>query len=368
MFIKPKTSLAESVARGVCDLFPSLFEAVETNGDPGLPAAEKPKRTPWELLIESVKNSGMSEAMQTASVAQAIVESARGTSRVASECSNFWGMKMRPELDGLAVGREVPVTSETSGKAVFAAFKTTSDAVKGWQKFLSRPYYAGWEQYREDAPAFIRHIGKSWCPAAGYAEKVIKCIPEARELLGVKPPAAKNGKLIVLNPGHAGTTGASGKNPRIAEHVENEAQAIEVGRILTARGFSVRIVRQSEFGGDLYRTGRAAAGALAFISLHQNAADGAEHGAEVLVGGLATSESKKLAAAISTRISATLCIRDRGVKSKTVSVIKGACEVCPVVCLVESQFIDDEIDPIACRKKTMDAAQEIAEAIALQFA
>jgi hypothetical protein len=137
MLVKPKTPLAESVARGVCDLFPSLFEKMETNGDPGLPAAPTPSLKPWDALIASVKSSGMTEAMQRACIAQAILESGRGTSRVSSECRNFWGMKMRPELEELAVGRSVPVTSEVEGVAVFADFKTLPFASEDSYEFFA---------------------------------------------------------------------------------------------------------------------------------------------------------------------------------------------------------------------------------------
>jgi hypothetical protein len=153
----------------------------------------------WVDVISSIKKSSMPDAMKVACVAQAILESGRGTSRVAEECLNFWGMKMRPELAAIAVGKEILVDSENEGKAVFAQFSSTDMAVSGWLIFLSRPFYLGWDSYKEDSEGFIRHIGKSWCPQDGYADKVINLIPEALDLLRIEElpqPPPPDFKLI----------------------------------------------------------------------------------------------------------------------------------------------------------------------------
>ncbi len=140
---------------------------------------------PWEQLIAALQRSSMSRSMKIACLAQAALESGWGESLVAKTCLNFWGMKYRSELDGIATLKEVPVTSEVSGKAVFAQFSDVDSAVKGWRVFLTRPYYAGWEKYTNDTEGFLRHIGKNWCPVKGYAEKVIALIPKAQELLNL---------------------------------------------------------------------------------------------------------------------------------------------------------------------------------------
>lgn len=124
--------------------------------------------------------------MQVACIAQAIVESGRGSSRVATECLNFWGMKMRDELAAIAVGTEVKVNSERDGYAVFAKFPSADIAVSGWLIFLSRPYYAGWESYKDNCTLFLRHICRNWSPRGGYADDVIAKISEAKDLLGIE--------------------------------------------------------------------------------------------------------------------------------------------------------------------------------------
>jgi len=146
----------------------------------------------WDNLIASIKASSMTPSMKVACVAQAILESGRGTSKVSEVCLNFWGMKMRPELAAIARGEAVSVTSETEGRATFAKFANTDIAVTGWLTFLSRPFYKGWEAYKDDSNGFIRHIAKSWCPRKDYSDIVVGLIPEALNILDMEMPHAPN--------------------------------------------------------------------------------------------------------------------------------------------------------------------------------
>lgn len=147
----------------------------------------------------------MTPSMKVACLAQAILESGRGTSRVSEKCLNFWGMKMRPELAAIAVGKEVIVTSESEGKATFASFSTTDIAVSGWLIFLSRPYYKGWDAYKDDSEGFIRHIGRSWCPRKDYADEVIKLFPESVGYLQIVNPRTQKASFPPLRRGSKGT-------------------------------------------------------------------------------------------------------------------------------------------------------------------
>jgi N-acetylmuramoyl-L-alanine amidase len=177
-------------------------------------------------------------------------------------------------------------------------------------------------------------------------------------------PPVKRKQRILLNPGHSGTKGASGKNPKIQETVENEAQAIYLQKLLTEMGFTADIIRQTQLVGDLLATGKAAKGYDMFLALHQNAFDGKEHGAEVMVGAKPTEASLRAAKLIGTAMAKALGIKDRGPSDRSVSVITGAQSVgCPVVLLSESQFIDDETDLDEVRRETLLSAEAIAKAI-----
>jgi hypothetical protein len=173
-------------------------------------------KSSWEQLIESINASSMTLSMKAACLSQAILESGRGTSRVANECLNFWGMKMRPELEAIAIGKEVEVITETSGKAVFAKFTSTDIAVAGWLVFLSRPYYIGWEAYKNDAEEFLRHIGRNWCPRRMYADEVIGLMPEALALLKIDKPLPCVPEFSLLK------RGATGSDVETLQHELNE--------------------------------------------------------------------------------------------------------------------------------------------------
>ena len=159
----------------------------------------------WDQLISSIKASSMTPSMKVACVSQAILESGRGTSRVSEKCLNFWGMKMRPQLAAIAVGEEVPVTSEAEGRATFAKFATTDIAVTGWLVFLSRPYYKGWEFYKDDAEGFIRHVGRNWCPREDYADQLVNLMPEALKLLKMDFPQPQRANFKPMQLGSEGT-------------------------------------------------------------------------------------------------------------------------------------------------------------------
>lgn len=316
----------------------------------------------WSGVIASVKASAMTEAMKAACIAQAINESSRGTSRVANVCLNFWGMKLRPELVDLASGVEVDVTSEESGRAVFAAFITTDLAVRGWLKFLTRSYYAGWENFKDDSEAFIKHIGKSWCPKETYADELIANLPEARKLLGQTVPVVRK-KRVLLDPGHSKKEPGASSNDRTAHEEELNLLMCElISDELGQHGITADIFDPQV--DDIEAIGRKAKGYDFFVSNHLNDYDGEKDpGAEVFIVRDAP-ESHKAAA---TKVLDLICERtkgiNRGVKEKNWTVIAEAVEVCsgPVM-LIESFFLTPYSEKEA-RAKAVVAADAISEAL-----
>lgn len=285
---------------------------------------ETPKNEPvlplWPRFVASVKASEMTDSMKVACVAQAIIESGRGTSRVAKELTNFHGIKFRNTLDGLAVPQRIEVTSETQGWDIFAKFPDTDTAVKGWLKFLTREYYKGWEAHKDNAPDFIRHIGEIWCPAAGYSEKVIKAIGEAEMLLGIEAPKAdvqsKRTYKIFLDPGHAESkTGARSNDGTAQEEDLNRLQASIIKRELEATGrFECTIFDPAI--DNLVEIGKAAKGHDMSLHLHHNSYSGSgDPGTECLYDNdKAETQSKQLAVKISAAIAKSLGTKDRGAK------------------------------------------------------
>jgi|688.fasta_scaffold250455_2 N-acetylmuramoyl-L-alanine amidase len=333
---------------------------------PEAPKQPEPVKPLWQQFIAAVKASDMTNAMKVACVAQAINESGRGTSRVAKECNNFWGIKMRSELDGLAVGRRVEVTSETEGFAVFAQFPDVATGIKGWLKFLTRSYYKGWEAYKNDAAGFIRHIGKSWTPKKTYADEVIRGFAEAEILLGIKLPQDQisTKKRIFLDPGHAESKVGARSKQGAQEEDLNRLQAQVIKAQLEATGrFDVTIFDPAT--DNLVEIGKAAKGHDMSIHLHHNSYKGEEDpGTEVLYDNdKAEAQSKELAEKMSAAISRALGTKNRGAKpfAGTVMDVAEQQGTFPVV-LTESYFLNMYSQGAAEQRSTL-AAVAIADVV-----
>lgn len=326
--------------------------------NPIVPVLPIPKITDvWSGLLDSVRLSPMTQAMKAACVAQAINESGRGSSRVANTCLNFWGIKMRPELVDLAYGVEVEVTSENSGKATFASFATTDIAVKGWLKFLTRSYYAGWEEHKDDAEEFIKHISKSWCPKPTYADELIKLLPEARKLLGI----TEMKKRILIDPGHSerepGARGAGAEEEDL-----NRLQAQEIAKGLL--GIAKVDIYDPEVD-DLYDIGDKAASYDIFLSLHHNAYEGYDDpGTECLYSARNAKESSiRLAEKLAVAVSDALGSTNRGAKSKGLAVLSRSESVCNGPCVLMESFFLNKYDMITASTRTKKAANAIVKVL-----
>lgn len=351
-----KALIEIGAAKQIIDTKPEP-EPVPTTGD-------------WQRLIAAISTSKMTPEMKVACLAQSCLETGYGSSRVFKECKNGWGIKMRPELEGLAVGKDVPVTSETEGHAVFAQFKTEDNAVAGWLKFLTRSYYAGWEKFQNDSSAFIRHIGKSWCPRADYADDVISLFPKAMELLKITAPESKptpttKRKTIVLDAGHA----LKEPGAHSAYGAKEEVLNLEQVGFLTeqlSKNFNVKLAHL--VSNDLETRGEVAEGADLYLSCHHNSYDGnADPGTEVFVPVGANKASKDLAALICSKICDALGSANRGVKEVNYTVVKTAKAVgCPAVMLVESYFVNPYNQKEASARSAK-AAAAILEAINLYY-
>lgn len=150
-----------------------LIDQILANMDdppPPPPAPDTENPDLWAALCQKVAaTDAIPHQLKPVMLAQAALESGRGTSRVARECLNFHGMKWRPEMGSVAQPREVEVTSEPSGRATFCAFRTIDDAIRGWWLFLARNPYQGHETRLTNPTAWIQFIGPIWCPL-GYVD------------------------------------------------------------------------------------------------------------------------------------------------------------------------------------------------------
>ncbi|MBD2655419.1 N-acetylmuramoyl-L-alanine amidase [Synechocystis sp. FACHB-383] len=150
-------------------------------------------------------------------IAQWILESGRGTSRLAVEHLNFGGLKWRPEMTEFAT----PVDYEASdGLDKYCKFESLEKFIKGYWRFLDRSPYEGWRNNVDSAEKFIGFIGPIYAGDSNYITKVLNVFPEAKQLLAnaehgdhhhpgtaelvTKPPI----KAFIQSPNHSSRAGA----------------------------------------------------------------------------------------------------------------------------------------------------------------
>jgi LysM repeat protein len=149
-------------------------------------------------------------------IAQWLLESGRGTSRLATEHLNFGGLKWRPEMIGFAT----PVDYQASdGLDKYCKFDSLEKFIKGYWHFLERSPYEGWHNNVRSAEEFIGFIGPIYAGDRNYVSKVLNVYAEAKQLLadaehvdhhpGTAEPVTKPPlKAFIQSPNHSSRAGA----------------------------------------------------------------------------------------------------------------------------------------------------------------
>jgi len=138
----------------------------------------------FDALVKAYKSADIKyPQLKAITIAQWMLESGRGTSKLFKEHFNAGGMKWRGTLGIDGAG---PITYRAhDGQDIYAGFSTYHDFIDYYWRFLGRSYYDGWENYANDPEGFIKFIAEAgYCPSEGYAYKVIALLPEAKRLLG----------------------------------------------------------------------------------------------------------------------------------------------------------------------------------------
>lgn len=120
--------------------------------------------------------------LKAVTVAQWLLESNRGNSKLFLECHNAAGIKWRPEMQ--AFGE--PTNYEAhDGLAQYVKFFSHRDFILGYWRFIDRPPYAGWRQAATGSvTAYVKFLkSRGYAEDIGYVEKVLSLLPEADELL-----------------------------------------------------------------------------------------------------------------------------------------------------------------------------------------
>ncbi len=152
----------------------------------GSPAHKLPVlgNTPQEQFISSIAEAAVRSADQTGvpasvTIAQAILESYWGSSRLATDAKNYFGIKAQPQ-GGTAGSTSYNVWEVIGGRNVmesqaFRAYNTVADSfVDHGQFFLQNSRYAGAMAVKDDARKFAVAISRAgYATDPGYANKLI---------------------------------------------------------------------------------------------------------------------------------------------------------------------------------------------------
>ncbi|MBD2609579.1 N-acetylmuramoyl-L-alanine amidase [Scytonema hofmannii FACHB-248] len=146
------------------------------------PTPKTPDTNKWQEFIKVLKSTSIQyPQLKVAQLAQAIVESGRGTSKLFLQHNNPYGLKWRREMS--AISTDVSYQAH-DGLDSYCKFATLEDAVKGYWLFIAREPYRGWEKYSSSPREYLRFIvDAGYCPDNGYVNKVVSVLPEAQKLL-----------------------------------------------------------------------------------------------------------------------------------------------------------------------------------------
>ncbi|MEC4820002.1 MAG: N-acetylmuramoyl-L-alanine amidase [Scytonema sp. PMC 1069.18] len=165
--------MAHAIVKGLVVKLPSTLPPPQES------ASGKSK---WEQLICALDKAVIEfPALKVAQLAQAILESGRGQSALATEHNNFWGLKWRSEM----IGTATPTLYQAwDGTAEYCKFPTVERAIVGYWAFINRPPYVGYKNHALNAKKYLEFIVKAgYCPNDGYLDKVLSLLPEAQKLL-----------------------------------------------------------------------------------------------------------------------------------------------------------------------------------------
>lgn len=135
----------------------------------------------FSRLVHALKISTQNPSLKSIILAQFILESGRGKSKLAKEFSNFGGLKWRDEM------REYgsPISYEAwDGETDYIEFVSPEAFIKGYWAFIARSPYNGWEEFKDDSHAYIKFINEcGYTPPMSYHLEVIALHDEAKGLL-----------------------------------------------------------------------------------------------------------------------------------------------------------------------------------------
>jgi N-acetylmuramoyl-L-alanine amidase len=125
----------------------------------------------------------------TVTLAQWLLESARGTSELATRYFNFGGLKWRSEMAAGAGGDDRgaarPVLYDAhDGRDDYCRFSDPENFIFGYWRFIGRSPYRGYERFGSDPEGYIQFLKeRGYAADPRYVSKVLSLLTDAQDLL-----------------------------------------------------------------------------------------------------------------------------------------------------------------------------------------
>ena len=142
------------------------------------------ERFSWNELIAAIARTPFQFAGQkVAYMAQCILESASGKSRLFREAGNPTGMKWRDTMADISTPLRLVTPTEPEG-VLWCSWIAPEGAIEGYLRFIQRDRYQGWEAFGNDPEGYIQFIkDRGYATDPSYVSKVIGLLPKAKQLL-----------------------------------------------------------------------------------------------------------------------------------------------------------------------------------------
>lgn len=146
--------------------------------------------------------------LKAITLAQWLLETGRSPSKLAQQHFNFGGLKWREEMrskPGQTVGAAVPVEyGAHDGTDLYCKFSSLENFIRGYWRFIDRSPYNGWRNSNRTAEDYIRFIGPIYTPTIGYADTILRLLPEAEALLAEVQNNSDGVNLVIDNSNNTG--------------------------------------------------------------------------------------------------------------------------------------------------------------------
>src|SRR5699024_1853293 len=308
------------------------------------------------------------KVLPSVTAAQAILESARGTSELARNANNLFGIKGNYNGKSYTINTKEYLNGRwTTVDAAFKKYPSFSESIKDHEAFFTstpwrtKNYAAVFSatDYKSQAKA-LQSSGYATDPQ--YANKLINLIESEGLASWDKGGQTMSKMTIAVSRGHGGYGVTPGKRSPAGEYEWNFNDKVADAFIAEMKKYPVKIVEVSDPSGRtdtplVTRTNKAnSVGALLYVAFHHNANTGRWGnwtGSEVWVRPGAP-QAAKLASYVAPKVSRAMNIQNRGVKAGNLHEVR---EPNQHAILIEGGFMDSRIDITAMRRNDMLAAQ-----------